>query len=616
MSDQKTMKFRAETRRVLDLVINSLYSNRDIFLRELVSNSSDAIDRLRYLALDDSELTGDGYAPEIVIRADKEAGILTVSDNGVGMNSEDLQACLGTVASSGTLKFLEEASANAVRPELIGQFGVGFYSAFMVADRVTVTSRKAGETTGWTWESQGTEEYTVEETTGLEKGTTVSLHLKEDAGEYLDNWKIESLISHYSDFVSNPVYLVKKDEESGEETREQVNRGTPVWLRNPDDVEDSEYNAFYSHLTHDHSEPLDRFWYHGEGTTEFHALIFTPASKGMDMMIPDRRPGLSLYARRVMIIERADQILPQYLHFFRGVVESPDVSLNVSREMLQQDRVLKTVSKVLTRKLLDHLSEMMEENSEKYLKFFSQYGDFIKEGVYSDFERKEELAGLLLFNATGSDELISLDSICEKTPEDGVIHYLAGNSLEELKSSPYLESSDQDHILLLHGPVDLLALESLREYKGRKLVSLASESAEKDMSQEMKDARDQAEKDHSGLIEAVKERLGEKVAGVRFSPKLRETPCLLVASQDDPGEMMRMMMRAMNQDQPLSKKVLELNPAHPIVSSLEALQSREGSEEEFSSRVDMLLELARVLSGLKPEDPTAFGRFVAAQMVK
>ncbi len=616
MSDQKTMKFRAETRRVLDLVINSLYSNRDIFLRELVSNSSDAIDRLRYLALDDPDLIMDGYSPEIVIRTDREAGILKVTDNGVGMNSEDLQTCLGTVASSGTLKFLEEASANAVRPELIGQFGVGFYSAFMVADSVTVTSRKAGETSGWTWQSDGSEEYTVEETQGLETGTTVSLHLKEDALEYLDNWKIESLITHYSDFVSNPVFLVKKDEESGEETREQVNRGTPVWLRNPDDVEKSEYNAFYSHLTHDHSEPMDRFWYHGEGTTEFHALIFTPASKGMDMMIPDRRPGLSLYARRVMIMERADQILPQYLHFFRGVVESPDVSLNVSREMLQQDRVLRTVSKVLTRKLLDHLGEMMEDDTEKYGKFFSQYGDFIKEGVYSDFERKEELAALLLFNATGSDHEMSLDSICEKTPEDGVIHYLAGASLEELKSSPYLEASDQDHVLLLHGPVDLLALESLGEYKGRKLVSLASESAEKNMSQEMKDAREQAEKDHSSLIEAVKSVLGERVSGVRFSPRLRETPCLLVSSQDDPGEMMRMMMRAMNQDQPQSKKVLELNPAHPLISVLESLQASDDQGEEFKTQVNMLLELARVLSGLKPEDPTAFGRFVASQMAR
>lgn len=612
---QKKLKFKAETRRVLDLVINSLYSNSDIFLRELVSNASDAIDRLRYLALDDPDLTGEGYSPEILIIPDEEAGTLTVSDNGVGMNDEELKANLGTVASSGTLKFLEEITVSSGRPELIGQFGVGFYSAFMVSDEVTVKTRRAGEDQCWIWKSSGSENYTIQPAEDLPAGTSIVLRIKDDAKEYLQPWKLESLIKHYSDFVSNPVYLIGKDDDGGE-TRKQINTGTPVWLRSPGDVEEEEYTAFYSHLTHDHSQPLDRFWYHGEGVTEFHALVFVPSSRGMDMMIPDRRPGLSLFSRKVMIMERADKILPQYLHFLRGVVESPDISLNVSREMLQQDRVLRTISKVLTRKLIDHFSEMMEENTELYRKFFREYGDFIKEGVYSDLERREELASLLLFDTSGSEEPVSLVSICDKLPEDGTISYLGGSSLQELRRSPYLESAPGGDVLLLHGPVDLLAVESLMEFKGRKLVNLASEATEKNMTQEEKDSRARAEKEHGDLIGSIREILSDRVSGVRFSPRLRGTPCLLVSAQDDPGEMMRMMMRAMNQEEPGEKKVLELNPAHPLITSLEELKTAEGSKDEYRRRVEMVLELARVLSGSKPGDPVEFGRFVADLMAR
>jgi len=617
MSEQKTMKFKAETKKVLDLVIHSLYSNKDIFLRELVSNSSDAIDRLRYLALDDPDLLGEEFTPEIVISADKEAGTFTISDNGIGMNAEDLENNLGTVASSGTLKFLEDAASNAVRPDLIGQFGVGFYSAFMVADTVTVRSRKAGEEKGWIWRSGDTDGYTIESADNLPGGTSIELVMKEDASEYLDTWKIESLVKHYSDFVSNPVFLVKEekdDEGNTEEKTSQINTGTPVWLRSPADVDQEEYNSFYSHLTHDHAEPMDRFWYHGEGITEFYSLVFVPSSRGMDIMIPDRRPGLSLYARKVMIMERAENILPSYLHFLRGVVESPDVSLNVSREILQQDRVLKTVNKVLTRKILDHFSEMLEQDREKYDKFFALYGDFIKEGVYSDHERKEELASLLLFDTSKSDGVKSLTDIVEELPEDGQVFYLGGASLEELKRSPHLEAAGDNDVILLHGPVDLLAVESLMEFKGRKFTNIASEASDKDMSTEDKDVRDKAEKEHSDLVNSIKEILGDKVSGVRFSPRLRETPCILVAAQDDPGEMMKMMMRAMNQDAPESKRILELNPAHPVIASLESLNGIEGSKDEFNKRVDMLLELARVLSGSRPDDPTSFGKFVAELM--
>ena len=617
MSKKRTMKFKAETRRVLDLVIHSLYSNKDIFLRELVSNSSDAIDRLRYLALDDPDLLEEEYTPEILISIDKDANTLTVADNGIGMNDEDLKNNLGTVASSGTIKFLEEAATNAIQPELIGKFGVGFYSAFMVADTVTVHSRRAGEESGWIWVSGDTEGYTIQPAENLPVGTSITLQMKEDASEYLDNWKIESLVKHYSDFVSNPVFIRKEetdDDGSTQEKNSQINTGTPVWLRSPSDVDDAEYNTFYSHLTHDHAEPMDRFWYHGEGTIEFYSLVFIPASRGMDIMIPDRRPGLSLYARKVMIMERAESILPAYLHFIRGVVESPDVSLNVSREMLQQDRVLKTVNKVLTRKILDHLSEMLEQDREKYDKFFDLYGDFLKEGVYSDYERREDLASLLVFDTSNSEERRLLTDIVEKLPEDGSVYYLGGASLDELKRSPHLESAGDNEVILLYGPVDVLALESLAEFKGRKFVNLASEANEKDLSKEDKQVRDKAEKEHAELIQSIKDILGDRVSGVRFSPRLRETPCILVAAQDDPGEMMKMMMRAMNQDAPETKRILELNPAHPMLASLETLSSSGEVSESFKDRVEMLLELARVLSGLKPDDPARFGRYVAELM--
>jgi molecular chaperone HtpG len=611
MADKSTRKFKAETRRVLDLVINSLYSNSDIFLRELVSNASDAVDRLRYLALDEPSLTGENYSPEIVISADRDKRTLSIIDNGVGMDRDELIANLGTVASSGTLRFLEQAASTAAKPELIGQFGVGFYSAFMVARSVTVKTMKAGTGQGWVWESAGEESYTIEEGSGIQPGTAVTLHMKDDCAQYLDDWKIESLVKHYSDFVSNPVFLISAGED-GSQQKKQINTGTPVWLRNPSDVEQEEYDSFYSHLTHSHEKPLDRFWYHGEGITEFYALVFIPATRGMDLMIPDRRPGLALYARKVMIMERAEKLLPQYLHFLRGIVESPDISLNISREMLQEDRVFRTVSKALTRKLLDHFTEMLENRRNDYLSFYSQYGDFLKEGVYSDYERRDDIIPLLLFHTTGTDGMKSLPEVVEGKSQDGVLHYLAGAGLAELRRSPHLESAGGEEVLLLPGPVDLLAVEAIREYKGRKLVNLASDEVETELSPEDRETREKAEKDYSGLMESLRSILGDRVSGVRFSPRLTESPCLLVSSRDDPGEMMRMMMRAMNQDSPEPKMVLEINPSHPVVSELE--RARASKDDSYPEMVSMFLELARVLSGGKPEDPAVFGKYVARLM--
>ncbi len=603
MHSPSRLKFKAETRRVLDIVIHSLYSHREIFLRELISNGSDALDRLRFEALTREDLVPGGFSPEIRVIPDENAGTLTVSDNGIGMNRDDLTNNLGVIASSGTLKFASEAASSADAPELIGKFGVGFYSAFMVADTVTVKTRKAGESTGWRWESDGGETYTIAEEEGLPHGTSVVLHLKDEHREYLDAWRLRSLVTDYSDFVSHPVLLHTKD---GKDDR--VNTGTPIWLRSEDDVNDDEYNRFYTHLTGDDEKPLARIVFRGEGVTEFRALLFIPLERPFEMMMPDSRPGVSLFVRRVLIQKKADDLLPPFLRFVRGVVEAEGLSLNISRETVQHDRELERINKALTKKIMARLAEIMREDPDSYRKFFAGMGDFIREGICTRTERQTELAELLLVNTTGTEAPESFAVVADRLPEKSPIPYVAGADMQELKNSPMLESRTGE-TLLLDAPLDGLVMESLREFKGRPLVNLATESAERDLSQEDRDKRAEAEKKYSELISAFREILGDRVAGVRFSPRLTATPCVLVAGADDPGDSFRMLMKAMNRDFTEPKRVLELNPSHPMTTSLDA---RLRSGEDIHELVNAVLELARVTSGLRPEDPAAFGRFVGS----
>ncbi len=597
------LKFKAETKRVLDIVINSLYSHREIFLRELISNASDALDRLRFEALTRESILPEGHEPEIHVIPDGNAGTLTVTDNGIGMNRSDLIDNLGTIASSGTLRFAAEVTSREDAPELIGRFGVGFYSSFMVADRVTVTTRRAGEAEGWRWESDGGETYTIAPEEGLPQGTSVTLHLKSDFLEYLDVGLLRSLVTEYSDFVGHPVLL-----HDGEGPGDRVNTGTPVWLRNEDEVEEEEYDRFYTHLTHDQEKPLARIVFRGEGLTDFRALLFIPRERPFDMLIPDNRPGVSLYVRRVLIQKKADDLLPPWLRFVRGVVEAEGLSLNISRETVQHNLELNRINRALTKKVTTRLREIMKEAPEVYRGFFRNMGDFIREGVCTQAGTSPELAELLLVSTTASNEPEPFAEVADRFPENASMPYIAGVDMRELKRSPLLESR-QGEVLLLDAPLDMLVAETLREFKGRRLVNLAAEEAEKELTSREREARAEAEKKYSDLMARIREVLGDRVAGVRFSPTLTETPCVLVAAAGDPGDAFRMMMRAMNRQVEEPGKILEINPGHPMTVSLDA---RLRAGEDITRLVEMVLELARVISGMRPDDPAGFGRFVGS----
>ena len=608
----RRLKFKAETRRVLELVIHSLYSHHDIFLRELISNASDALDRLRFEALTDDSLVADDHQGRIQLIPDKEAGTLTVRDNGIGMDGEEMARELGTIASSGSRSFarlLEENRPEEI-PELIGQFGVGFYSAFMVADTVEVFSRKAGTGQGHRWRSQGEDTFTVKEVDDLPVGTSVVLHLQEDREEYLDGFRLRGLVSRYSDYITYPIVLV----EDGEDDSPVLNTRKPIWTRPEDQVSDEEYNEFYKHLAHATEEPLDRLVYHGEGTREFYALLFLPRSRPMQMMMPDYGSGISLYVRKVMIKEEAEELLPRYLRFVRGVVESSDLPLNISRELLQNDATVRVIHKALTRKVLSWLGELRDGRRDDYRMLFEQFGDLLKEGVYSDYEHQEELADLLLVHTSGSfEEPVSLKDLVEEMPDDiETLYYVTGEDRRELAASPYLEKARREgrEVLLFDSPVDEIMLGALGEYRGKKLVSLSKESDE-DLTDEERERKETAEEAYAGLLEYMKDRLEDRVSDIRFSPRLQDSPCVLISDRNDPGEAMRNIMRAMKQDVPDMKKILELNPNHDLIERLDHLFENDRSSPELQRSVEMLYDLALIMAGGRPDDPATFGRRVA-----
>lgn len=615
-SRSRKLKFKAETRKVLDIVINSLYSHPDIFLRELISNSSDALDKLRFEMLTSPEL-GSGREPRIEILPDKDNRTLTVRDNGIGMTGDEMAKELGTIASSGTRGFLEELGKSDAEktPELIGQFGVGFYSTFMVADKVEVRSRRTGsDEPGQKWTSTGHDTFTLMEEDDIPKGTSVILHLKDDMDEYLESFKLRELVRKYSDFISYPIYL-KSDDESDLE-KEPVNTQKPIWTRSEDDVSDKEYNEFYRHLSFDPQDPISRLVFHAEGTTEFYSLLFIPSMRTMEMLMPDYKTGIRLFIKKVMIEEEAEELLPRYLRFLKGVVESSDLPLNISRETLQENRTIRTIRKALTGKVLGWLKDMLENDIDKYRKFFNNFGDLIKEGVYSDIQNREELADLLLvWTSRSGDERKSFKKLVEELPEDtDRLYYITGTDRKELASSPYLESvgKSDTEVLLFDSPVDEFMLQNLGEYRGKKLVSLLKEVDEEDLSDAEKAEKKNAEETFAGLLEYIKDQLGDRVEDVRFSPRLKESPCILVSDRNDPGEMLRQMMRSMNQELPDSKKILELNPVHPVIETLQNLYEKDRSGDKLKDYVQILFDLGTVMAGSRPDNPADFGKRVTS----
>lgn len=610
-TEKQTLGFQAEVRDLLKLMIHSLYSHREIFLRELISNASDANDRLRFAAIADPALLSDNPELEIRIDADAEKGTVTIRDNGIGMTREDAIANLGTIARSGTAEFFRSLSGDQQKDSaLIGQFGVGFYSAFIVADRVEVVSRKAGAApeSGVRWESRADGDFTVETITRPERGTTVTLYLKPDAKEFADPFRIRSLIRRYSDHIGFPVRMRKEGEASLD--YETVNEAKALWTLPRSDIKDEEYKEFYQHIAHDFTEPLA--WSHNkvEGKREYTSLLYIPGRAPFDLWQRDAARGLKLYVRRVFIMDDAEQFLPQYLRFVKGVVDSSDLPLNVSRELLQQDPEVDAIRGGLTKRVLDMLAKLAKDDTEKYATFWKEFGTVLKEGLAQDLANKDRILPLLRFASThesGNEPTTSLAQYVERMkPGQERIYFIIAESIEAARSSPYIEKLKEHglEVLLLAERIDEWVMGQLEEFEGKKLKdaargdlelgSLEDEAARKE--------RDAALKESKGLLKRVKDALGDRVSEVRTSVRLRESPACLVLGEHDLGANMRRILSAAGQKVPESKPALELNTGHAIVKYLEGV----GDPEQFKELSQLLYDQASLAEGGQLANPADY----------
>ena len=631
--ETKNHLFKAEIKEMLDLVVNSLYSKKEIFLRELISNASDAIDRAKYQGLTQKELVADNPAWGIQIVADKDAKTLTISDNGSGMNAEDMEKNLGVIANSGTKAFraalAEKGGSNL--PELIGQFGVGFYAAFMVADRVRVVSRKRGESAAYQWESDCGGTYTIGDGAREAYGTSVELHLRPGFEEYLDEWRVRGLVKSYSDFIAYPIYFkglpekpaeAKKEGDDAVEVKEEpkpLNTMTALWKRAKKDVKPEEYAEFYKHLTRDYADPLETIHFSGEGQVEFKALLFLPKQAGMDIYMPNNKRGLSLYVRNVFIGDDFEMLLPEYLRFAKGVVDSADLPLNVSREMLQDDAVIRKIKQAVTSKILATLLEMKEKREDAYKDFYAAFGRVLKEGVRSDFANADRIKKLLMYPSakTADGKLVSLDAYVKAMPATQKdIYFLTAERLEDARHSPQIEQALKHgcDVLFFVDPVDEWLVDDFREYEGKKLVDVAKGDVQFGSEEEQKAEKEANEKSAADLrpfLDAVKDQLRDNVADVRVSTRLADSPCCLVAGQNALSASMERMLRAMNQDVPHEKRTLEINAAHPLVEKMKGL-----SGDALKDAVELLYDQALIAEGSAVPDPGRFTKLLTQLMLK
>jgi molecular chaperone HtpG len=618
MSAEK-LEFKTELKQLLHLITHSLYSNREIFLRELISNASDAINKIKFDSLSHEEKLEGNKDWKIKLVPDKSAGTLTVSDNGIGMNKDSVVDHLGTIAKSGTRAFLDTLQKQDVqlRPDLIGQFGVGFYSAFMVADRVTVISRMPGSPKdGVKWESDGQGEFTVEDVEKPTRGTDVILHLKEDAKEYLEPWTLRELVKKYSDFIEHPVVMdvEHKEGDKTETVEETLNARTALWLRNKSEVTAEEYDAFYQQISNDPQKPARVIHYTAEGKTEFKVLAFIPARKPFTFGWEEPK-GLKLYIQRVLIMDACEGLLPPYLRFVRGVVDSSDLPLNISREMLQQNPLLDRMQKNVVRNVLEGLEAMKNTDYEKYVPFFEDLGVMLKEGASRDWANREKLVDLLLFQSTKTEagKYTSLADYVAGMPADQKdVYYLIGESREIIDSSPLLEvyRAKGWEVLLLTDPMDEFLLPSLREYKGKALKPV--DRADTDAPSEEPPADAETFKD---FLAALNARLPE-VSDVRLSRRLKESASVLVADRDAMTAHYERLMQKLGRVEEESKRVLELNPGHPAVAGLKALFDKDPSDSRVEAYGRLLYEQAVIAEGSKVKDPAGFARRVNELMAR
>ena len=608
----ETRRFEAEVAQVLNLVTHSLYSHKEIFLRELVSNASDACDKLRFAAIGEPALLADDTELRIELEYDKDARTLTVRDNGIGMTRDEVVENIGTIARSGTRKFLESLSGDARKDtQLIGQFGVGFYSAFIVADKVTLTTRKAGEGQGVRWESAGTGDYTIADVDDAKRGTEVVLHLKADEAEFLSGWKLRELVAKYSDHIGFPIRMRKEGEEGAGEW-DTANHASALWTRPKSELDDDEYKSFYKHISHDFNDPLA--WTHNrvEGNQSYSLLLYVPEHAPFDAMWTGRddRKGLRLYIRRVFIMDASEQLLPAYLRFVKGVVDSDDLPLNVSREILQENRLVQQIRAGLVKRTLDLLDRLAADDKEKYAAFWKEFGAVLKEGVAEDHANRERVAKLLRFTSTaspGREPDTSLDDYIARMKEgQDAIWYVTAEGFNAARSSPQIESLKQRgvEVLLLHERIDEWMVGHLHEYAGKRLRNVAK--GELDLGK-LADSADKAKQEADAaaaapIVARMKELLGERVRDVRASQRLTESASCLVCEEHDMGPQMARLLKQAGHDVPASKPILEINPSHPLVKRLES----EADAERARDLGEILLDQAQLAEGGQLDDPAAY----------
>ncbi|WP_439879249.1 molecular chaperone HtpG [Pseudomonas prosekii] len=619
-TQKETLGFQTEVKQLLHLMIHSLYSNKEIFLRELISNASDAVDKLRFEALSKPELLEGGAELKIRVSFDKDAKTVTLEDNGIGMSREDAITHLGTIAKSGTADFMKHLSGDQKKDShLIGQFGVGFYSAFIVADKVDVFSRRAGAAAseGVHWSSKGEGDFEVATVDKAERGTRIVLHLKSGEDEFADGYRLRNIIKKYSDHIALPIELPKEvaaaeGEEQPAVEWETVNRASALWTRPRTEIKDEEYQEFYKHIAHDFENPLS--WSHNkvEGKLEYSSLLYVPTRAPFDLYQREAPKGLKLYVQRVFVMDQAESFLPLYLRFIKGVVDSNDLSLNVSREILQKDPIIDSMKSALTKRVLDMLEKLAKNEPEQYKGFWKNFGQVMKEGPAEDFANKEKIAGLLRFASTQGEEgeqVVGLADYLARAKEgQDKIYYLTGETYAQVKNSPHLEVFRKKgiEVLLLTDRIDEWLMSYLSDFDGKSFVDVARGDLDLGNldSEEDKKAAEEVAKSKEGLVERLKAALGDSVAEVRVSHRLTDSPAILAIGEQDLGLQMRQILEASGQKVPDSKPIFEFNPAHPLIEKLDAEQS----DERFGDLSHILFDQAALAAGDSLKDPAAYVR--------
>nr|HIL74904.1 molecular chaperone HtpG [Rhodospirillales bacterium] len=622
---EEKREFQAEVTKVLDLVINSLYSNKEIFLRELISNASDACDKLRYIALTETKLIDPGTELAITLSVDKKTKSITVSDNGIGMNHDELIENLGTIAKSGTTDFLEGLSGDKKKDaDLIGQFGVGFYACFSVADKVEVVSRRAGENQAWLWSSEGAGSYTIVESDRASQGSTITVFLNKESKEYLEEARIQNIVKTYSDHISIPIQMEKTD--GKETTTDQLNSGSAIWARTKSDITKEQYKEFYHHVGHVFDDPWLTLHNKAEGKIEYTNLLFIPSSKPFDLMNPERKHKVKLYVKRVFITDECEDLMPGYLRFVRGIVDSEDLPLNVSREMLQRNVLVSHIKKALMKRVFSELKKKATKKPDEYATFWDNFGAVLKEGLYEDHENRETLLELSRFHTTSSNEITSLQDYNEQMNEgQKEIFYITGEDDEMLKSSPQIEGFKARgiEVLLLTDPVDEFWLSTVGQFNDKPFKSVTSGDVDLEVIKHSdgvkKEKKEKPANDAqiAKLILAFKETLGEAVKDVRASDRLTDSAVCLVAGEGDMDlHLARMLKQQGQMDVQDSSRILEINPTHGLIKKLAASTDELSKKENLNNMAHLLLDQAHIIEGEAVSDPTAFSQRLNDALVK